>query len=165
MKVKQITMTDLLVLGVISLLLPAFAQAGDADKIEGFGTQPIAKLITGSLGRLLVLKSELGITGTQKAEIQAIVKRSMGEMVPSLRSVVDRKRKLRDAVLADHPDEGAIRAAANDLGKSIGDIAVKASKVVLEARKQLTKEQIDKLTKFRSDQDAGVDRWLADIGK
>ena len=165
MNVKQITMTALLGLGVISLLLPALALAGDADKTEGLGTAPIVRLITGNLGRLLVLKSELGVTGKQKSEIHAIVKRSMGEMVPSIRAVVDRKRKLRDAVLAEQPDEGAIRAAANDLGKSIGETAVKASKVILEARKQLTKGQIDKLTKFRSDQDAGVDRWLEEIGK
>jgi Spy/CpxP family protein refolding chaperone len=165
MNAKPIALTALLVLGIISLLMPAGASAGESDKSETLGPPPIVKLVTGNIGRLLVLKSELGVTNKQKGEIKAIVKKRMSEMAPMLRSVVEQKRKLREAVLADQPNESTIRTAAADLGKSIGETAVMASKVIGEARKNLTKEQVDRLGRFKADQDAAVDRWLAEIGK
>ncbi len=165
MNATNITLTVVLALGLAIMSLPAGAQAAGSEKTENFGPPPIAKLITGTVGRLLVLKSELGVTDSQKTQIKAIMKKHRAEMAPAVRSVVEKRRKLQESVMADSPDQASIRTAAAELGKSIGETAVAASKVVGEARKVLTKEQIDRLGKFKGDTDSAVDRWLGEMAK
>jgi Spy/CpxP family protein refolding chaperone len=133
-----------------------------ADQSPGFGS-PIARLITGNIGRLLVLRSELNVTSEQRAKIRSAVKSHRDEIRPVAASIVQKKRALREAVLTKN--EEAIRSASADLGKSIGDASVVASKVVADVRKVLTPEQIEKIQKFRADADGAADRWLNEIGK
>jgi Spy/CpxP family protein refolding chaperone len=126
---------------------------------------PMKRLITGKIGRMLVLKSELNITDEQKEKIVEVVKARKGELIPGVKTVMVKKRALREAVLADSPNEKAIRTAAADLGKSIGDVAVLASKVVGEARPILTEKQIKRLERFRKDGDKALDQWLTEMAK
>ncbi|MEW6347635.1 MAG: Spy/CpxP family protein refolding chaperone [Thermodesulfobacteriota bacterium] len=165
MNTTRITLAVMSALVLVLLSLPTPVQATGPEKTENFGPPPIAKLITGTVGRLLVLKSELGVTDSQKTQIRAIMKKHRPEMAPAVRSVVEKRRKLQESVMADTPDQASIRAAAADLGKSIGETAIVASKVVGEARKVLTKEQIDRLGKFKGDTNAAVDRWLGEMAK
>ena len=59
------------------------------------------------------------------------------------------------------PDEKAIRAAADDLGKSIGDAAVLASHIRQQIAPILTDEQKHEIGDFRSQSDAAVDKFFA----
>jgi Spy/CpxP family protein refolding chaperone len=117
--------------------------------------RPLGQLISGHVGRWMVLRSELNLTDAQKDKIKETLKAKKPEIAKVAKGVWDKRTVLANAVLADQPDEQAIRRAADDLGKAIGDAAVFASKVVGEVRPVLTTEQRDKIQKCRSEcQDA-----------
>lgn len=119
----------------------------------------LGKMIKARLGRLAMLKEELGVTDEQRERLGAIRRENRARIAPQLKSVVAKKRALRDAVLADEPDEKAIRDAANELGKAIGDVAVAASGIVGEVKDVLTAEQIEALLDFRRErEDKFLDR-------
>ena len=81
-------------------------------------------------------------------------------MAPLVQAVVSKRRALRDAVLADQPDEEAIRSAAKTLGNQIADAAVLASKVVAEVKEVLTPEQIEIIRQYQADRQTAVDKLL-----
>src|SRR6185369_12358661 len=114
---------------------PATAQSGAAHR-------PLVNFIRAELGRLMVLKSELDITDAQKEQIKTILQSHKAEIAQVAKPLVDKKRALRDAVMADAPDEKAIRAASDDLAHSIGDAAVLASKIKQEVAVVLTPDQL-----------------------
>ncbi len=62
-----------------------------------------------------------------------------------LKPVAEKRRALRDATLAENPNEATIRDAADELGKAIGDAAVVGSKIKAEIHKVLTPEQQEKI--------------------
>lgn len=90
---------------------------------------PLGRLISGHVGRLIVLRSELNLTDEQKAKVKETVVAKKPEIAKVAQGVWEKRTVLVDAVLADQPDEQTIRKAADDLGKAIGDAAVLASKV------------------------------------
>ena len=120
----------------------------------------IGRFFTGQIGRLMVLRSELNVTDEQRDQIRDIVKGHRTEIVPVAQKVVEKRRALRTAVLAANPDEKAIRAAADDLGKAIGDAAVLASKVAGEVKPVLTQEQRDRIGQFRAEREGATDTFL-----
>jgi Spy/CpxP family protein refolding chaperone len=96
----------------------------------------------------------------QREQIRGIVKSHRREIAAVLRPVADKRRALRDATLAENANEAAIRTAADELGKAIGDAAVVGSKIKAEVRPVLTPEQRDKITKFRQQSESAVDKFL-----
>ena len=136
--------------------------AGPGAADDG-GAHPLRNLLTGELGRVLTLRSELNVTDEQRAEIKKIVVSHRSEIAAVAKPIVEKRRALREATLAENPNESTIRAAANDLGKSIGDAAVLASKVKPEVFKVLTPEQQKKVENFRADSDSAVDRFLQEF--
>jgi Spy/CpxP family protein refolding chaperone len=112
---------------------------------------PVGRLIVGHIGRLLVLRSELNLTDQQKAKIQQTVVAKKPEIATVAKSVWEKRTALVDAVLADQPDEQAIRKAADELGKAIGEAAVLASKVAGEVKPALSSEQRGLIQKCRRD--------------
>lgn len=135
----------------------AAKQGAQAGQQEG---GPLRQLIGGQIGRLIQLKSDLAVTDEQRTQIKTVVQSHKKEIATVASDVVKQRRVLRDAVLAEKPDETAIRAAANNLGQSIGDAAVLASKVAGEVRPILTPEQIEKIKKFQEDSASAVDSFL-----
>ncbi len=124
---------------------------------------PLRTLIHEEFGLLKQLHSDMDVTKDQREKIHDVLKEHRDEIAGVVKPLVEKRRALRDAVMAKNPDEAAIRSAANDLGKAIGDAAVLASKVKPEIGKVLTSEQKDKLKDFRHESDKKVDEFVESI--
>lgn len=127
--------------------------------------RPFRMFMQGQLGRLMTLRSELDVSDDQREAIKKIVIGHRSEIVTVAKPIVDKRRELRDAVLAKDSSESAIRAAANELGKSIGDAAVLAAKVKGEVAKVITPDQMHKIESFRQESDSAVDSFIEKIAK
>ena len=138
-------------LGTAAIATPPIASAVAQSEHGKWAGSPLGRLISGHIGRLLVLHSELNLTDQQKAKIHETVVAKKPEIAKAAKAVWEKRTTLVDAVLADQPDEQAIRKAADDLGKTIGDAAVLASKVAGEVRPALTSEQRELIRKCRLD--------------
>ena len=151
--------------GVVGGGVVAHAAATTAAIATGEPQRPLQLLISGQIGRLLTLRSELNISADQREQIKQILQfRSFGDC-RCLAPVVEKCRVLRDAVAADTSDEQAIRAAANNLASSIGDAAVLTAKVRAEVAKVLTPDQRAKIAEFRRQSDQSIDRFLDKMDK
>ena len=109
---------------------------------------------------MLTLRSDLDLSDEQRDDIRQILLSHKQEIATVMKPVVEKRRALRDATLADHPDEHAIRAAANELGQAIGDAAVVGAKIKGEVHQVLTPEQLQKVDTFRGQFDAAVDQFI-----
>ncbi len=164
-KVVSVTLALSLMLGMAAVPLIA------AETVEEHGAAPfsggpsLAKLIMGNIGRFLVLRSELNISAEQKKKIAAEIKTHKGEIGPIVKEIFEKRMALRDAVVDKPGDQQAIRAAANDLGKAIGDAALLASKVVAEVKPVLTPEQQALIKNFRIANDKATAEWIGQIGQ
>jgi Spy/CpxP family protein refolding chaperone len=155
-----------LILAVVGLTTTSWAAEPAAKgDIQTIGQSPLAKLITGNIGRFLVLRSELGVTNDQKKKIVEIVKSHRDEIRPVVKTILEKRRALREAVVNKPGDETAIRSAATEMGKAIGDAAVLASKVVAQVKPVLTSQQIERIEKFRADTQKATTDWLDQMGK
>jgi Spy/CpxP family protein refolding chaperone len=161
----------LLVLAAVGLLGAGSYSIGAraADTSPGSTTQqterPFLRFIRGQIGRFMVLRSELDLTSDQKQQIADILKAHKSEIVQAVQPVVEKRKALRDAVTAANPDEKAIRAAADDLSKSIGDAAVVASRINQLINPILTDKQRQQIHDFRSQSDSAVDDFFAKIAQ
>jgi len=122
--------------------------------------RPLRMLVSGQFGRLLTLRSELDVTTEQRQQIRGIVKNHRQEIAAALKPVAEKRRALRDATLAENANEAAIYAAADELGKAIGDAAVVGAKIKAEIRPVLTPEQREKIEQFRQQSETAVDKFL-----
>lgn len=152
---------------VASVLLTALAAVGiaaapDAGPWSGhpLANSPLGRMLSGCIGRLLVLRSELNVTAEQKAQIREVLVGHRAQIAATVKSVRDKRLVLRNAVLSGKADEARIRAAAGELGKAIGDAAVKASKLRNEIAPILTEDQQRLIGKFLKENDAAVDKLL-----
>jgi len=124
---------------------------------------PLGRLISGNVGRLLVLRSELNATEEQRAKIREILVSHKTEIAKTAKAVRDRRVALREAVMADGTDDAKIRQAADDLGEVIGDAAVKAKELRGEIAPILTDEQRELIEECRMDCDGAVDNFFAKV--
>jgi len=115
------------------------------------------------IGQKMLFKAEMAITDEQKQTIHAIFRDHRDSMVPLVKNVVNKHQDLRKAVLADESDENAIRQVSQELGKTIGDVAVQLSKLVPEVRAILTEEQQALLDEHLSGHEAAVNEFLDEI--
>ncbi|MGO9114250.1 MAG: Spy/CpxP family protein refolding chaperone [Thermoguttaceae bacterium] len=148
----------------------AFAAEPKAEPVKTAGTwslvgSPLGHVISGCVGRYLVLHSEINITAEQKAKIQEVLMSHRSQIAATVKSVRDKRVVLRKAVLSGKADEAQIRAAADELGKAISDAAVKASKLRNEIVPILTEDQCHLIGKFLNDNDAAIDKFLDDAAK
>jgi len=158
----------IIVLSGLSLLsLGAAAGPGPAGPESPIGGwlsatpgRPLAGFIRQRIARLLTLKDDLALSDQQRQDIRETVLSHRDELVPLVRTLADRRDALRQAVLAEHPDEAAIRSAAEALGQAVGDLAVEISGVVAEVRPLLTAEQLETLREFRLERRAALDELL-----
>ncbi len=127
--------------------------------------RPFGQLILGQQGRRMVLESELNLTGAQRDKLGSIVESHRGEIDQVATELVTEGRALRATVLADKTDDKALHAAAQDMGKGIGDAAALLATIRSEARPLLTAQQIKALDEFRVDSDKAVDRFLEELGQ
>jgi Spy/CpxP family protein refolding chaperone len=134
--------------------------------MQRLADRPLGRLLMGRMGRAMELKSELNLTDEQKHAIQQTLAAHKAELAKAMQPVVEKKRALRDAVLEDKGDEKAIRTAADELGKAIGDASVLLAKVKSEVRSnaKLTDEQMKQIKDFRVSNDAAIDKFLKEAG-
>jgi Spy/CpxP family protein refolding chaperone len=125
-----------------------------------FANTPLGRVITGNLGRWMVLRSELDLSNQQRELIRAVVVLHRSEVLTVARDVWQQRTALREQVLAAEPDEAAIRAAADELGKAIGDASVLASQIASEARTVLSEDQIEMIGQCQADCDDAVARFF-----
>lgn len=132
-----------------------------AEKSEG---GPLRRFISGQIGRLITLRSELNLSDDQKAKMKAIVMSHKAEIAAVAKPIVEHKRAIRDAMLAkDGTDEAAIRAATDAMAKPFGDAAVLAAKIRAEVRAVLTPDQMKKIGEFRTQLDTGIDGLIGEM--
>jgi len=126
--------------------------------------RPFMRLIRGQIARTIVLRQDLNLTDEQRAELRGILSAHKAEFKPLAEEAVAHKRALRAAVMAEHPDEAAIRAEATALGSVMGDIAVAVAGIAGEARQVLTPEQMSLIDESLAQREAAVDEWLGQLG-
>ncbi|MBI1387754.1 MAG: hypothetical protein GC154_04845 [bacterium] len=100
--------------------------------------------ILGERGELAAFLKSLDLTAEQKVKLLAL----RGSMKDDREALKASGEALRDAVTSDTAREDAIRAAADQLGQSISDAAVKASETLAKIRSILTAEQYTKVKEF-----------------
>jgi Spy/CpxP family protein refolding chaperone len=164
-KAVSVTLVVLLVLGMAAVPSIAAETAKEDGGTQLAGPRPLARLIMGNIGRFLVLRSELNISADQKKKIAAEIKGHKDEIRPVAQEIFEKRTALRDAVLNKPDDRQAIMAAANDLGKAIGDAAVVASKVIAKVKTLLTSEQQERIKNFRMANDKATGEWISQIGQ
>jgi Spy/CpxP family protein refolding chaperone len=142
----------------------AVAEARANPFTENTSGGPLRRFISGQIGRLITLQSELNLSDDQKTKVKAIVVSHKTEIAAVIKPLVEHKRAIRDAMLAkDGTDEAGIRAATDAMAKSLGDAAVLGAKIRAEARTVLTPEQMKKIGEFRTQFDAGIDGLIGEM--
>jgi Spy/CpxP family protein refolding chaperone len=126
---------------------------------------PLGRFITGQIGRKMVLASELNLTTEQRDGIREIVLAHRAEIAAVARPVVEKRRALREAVMADDPSPRKIRRAAEDLGDAVADAAVLAAKIKGEIAEILSPEQLRLIKEHLADKDAAVDGFLERVAE
>ena len=134
-----------------------------AEACAQIADTPLGKHVTGTIGRLLVLRSELDVTAEQRARIRATVLVHMPEIAEVAQGMLKKWQTLGDTVLAEEVDEKAIRAAADEFGATLGDAAIARAKLVHQVRGELSDEQIDAIKEFRAEQLRSVERLLEQV--
>ena len=124
---------------------------------------PLGRLITGSIGRWMVLRSELNLTQEQRTQIRDVLVSHRPQIAQTVKSVHAKRTALRDAVLQGRSDE-QIRAAAGELGSAIADASVKAVKLRDQVAPILTEEQQQRIGRFIAEQDRAVSKFLDQAG-
>jgi Spy/CpxP family protein refolding chaperone len=132
---------------------------------KDFRESPLGRLMSGVIGRLMVLKSEVNLTDEQHEQIHKIFKEHREEICKEAQGVWTKRNALRDAVLKGAGNESEIRDAANALGKQIGDAAMLAAKIRDEVDPVLTAEQKQAVQKFMTDNDEAVGKFFKKMGK
>ncbi len=169
MVIGLIVAGSILTIGMVPVGVKVMADATESAQAAGPGGMrgrngPVANFIRAQVGRFITLRAELDLTDAQRAQLADIVKSHKSEIVAAVKPVIAKRRALNDAVLAETTDEKAIRAAADDLGHSVGDFAVLAAKIKQEAAAVLTPDQKEKLADFRGRVEKSVDEMMEKIG-
>ena len=161
-------------LALVSVLAGGLATAGMAAApggAPGMGwlksraaDTPLGRLITGSVGRFLVMRSELNLTDQQRNQIREVLVSHRAQIVETVKSVHGKRLALRDAVLQGQ-SEDQVRAAAGELGTAIADASVKAVKLRNQVAPILTEPQQKLIGQFIADQDRAVGKFLDQAGQ
>ncbi len=108
------------------------------------------------------LHAELNLTDAQHDAVHAALRARHIDLAAAIRPVLQAKRTLINAVHADTPDEAAIRAAGESLGRSVGEAAVVISRVKAEVLQvaALSLEQSRTLDAIKARIDASVEHML-----
>lgn len=142
---------------------PVSVKTGAADTGPGHG--PLGQFLRKRLGKLRGLQQELDLTDEQRTGIHDIILSYKQDLARAAQAVAEDKRALREAVVAENPDENTIRAESLKMANSIGDMAVLLSDVVAEVRLVLTEQQIEVLQEAHADRTEAVDRLLEQLAR
>ncbi|MBN1901347.1 Spy/CpxP family protein refolding chaperone [Candidatus Sumerlaeota bacterium] len=165
-KWKVIGIGALLLLGAVLIMAMASPEGeSEASGFRKWRNSPLGRMFLANRGRLMTLRAELNVTEEQRGEIRAIIQNHKGEFQPVAEKIALAKRALRKAVLEGKPVESDIRKASDELGKSIGEAAILASKIAEEIRPVLNEEQKKLIDKFMADKEESVDNWIDEMAE
>lgn len=97
----------------------------------------------GRIARALELSEE------QKAQVKSVLRAHASEIEAEMKRALTARRALHDAVIAQPIDEAAIRARAEEVGRSQADGAVLLARIRSEVDPILTPAQRDKIRSFQ----------------
>lgn len=100
------------------------------------------------------------LTDAQRQKIKSILDSHKDQIVQTVQATVERRQALHDATTAANPDEKAIRAAADDLGRALGDEAVLTAKTRQEILPVLSDTQRQQLSQRHIATDRAVEQFL-----
>jgi len=108
------------------------------------------------------LHDELNLTDAQQEAVHELFRARHSEIAAAVRPVVEAKRTLINAIHADAPDEAAIRAAGESVGRTVSDASVVLARFKTDVLRtvELTPEQTRKLAELRANFDAAIGRLL-----
>ena len=161
---RQLLLASLIVGSLAALTYAATPSTAALAPMGGgqWAHSPLGRMISGNFGRLLTLRSELNVTDEQREKAREVLKSHRSEIVTTVQSVRDARTNLRDLTLSDDATESEIRAAADALGKTIADAAVKRAELRKAIAPIFTAEQQHLVREFLADNDAAVDKFLAE---
>ncbi|QDU60528.1 hypothetical protein Pan216_13700 [Planctomycetes bacterium Pan216] len=153
------------VLAGLSSVLLAGAVVSAAPDRQLF-PQQVREFVMGRVGRALLLRSEIDLTPEQRGAIANVLNDDRQTRLRRMETLIVEARKLREAVLAEAPDDQAIRKAADRVGTALGDAGVEWSQVARKVRPILKPEQREKIEAFRAKNEKATDEFLGSlIGK
>ena len=156
---------------VLAICIPAATigawavQDTQTDPFERLVHKSVKQFIVGRIGRMLVFKSQIDLTDGQKKQLCMLVKKHKKEILPTVRTMVDKRRALREAILSDKSNEKTVRKAAEDLSKTFVEAALLANKIVGEAKPVLKPEQWKLIRELKQSNDKAVTRLLNQFDK
>jgi Spy/CpxP family protein refolding chaperone len=154
------------ILGLAAAAIPLKVWAAEGGKGPGkWKENPLGRLIGGRLAALGELRQDVNLTAEQRQQLRKIVVSHRAAIADEANKLWQKRNALRDAVLAEKTDEEAIRKAADDLGKQIGEAAVKAAKLKQELAPVLTSEQRAKVKEFIQENDKAVGDFFEQASK
>jgi Spy/CpxP family protein refolding chaperone len=106
----------------------------------------------------------LDLSDAQQLQIRGVLKAHADEILPLVKSGMEARRALHDAVLAQPTDEAAIRSLAQQVGVVHGDGALLFAKIRAEIWPILTPEQQQKFTAFHTRMGNRGDGELQSLG-
>jgi len=118
----------------------------------------------GRMYRMNMLLDELGVTVEQRTALKQLFSEHRKDLQPSVEEVRARGEVLADLIMAETPDQEAIRKASGDLGSAIADASVQMSALAKEARKILTPEQVERAQEMLQRRQRMFQKTVSDWG-
>lgn len=97
------------------------------------------------------LGADLKLSDEQRKSMRDVMDKSRDAMRNAHDAVMEKQRALAELVRKDGANDEAIRKAADELGKAIGDRSVLRAKTHANMQKILTAEQVETLKKARAE--------------
>ncbi len=113
-----------------------------AGQRGGYAGQQGMGFLQNRLAAIHQTLEELDLTDDQKELLTALREETRSQAEPILEDLQVKRDVLFDAVMADDPNEVAIREVAASIGSVIGDLAVIATETIEELHAILSDEQI-----------------------
>jgi len=163
---RRVFLSAVVVGTVATAAMAVSPELGPAGVWRGpLANTPLGRTITGCLGRVFTLRSDLNITDEQRQQIRDVMVSHRAEIASTIKSVRDERVALRDLVRSENAEESEIRTAADALGQAVGDAAVQAAKLREEIAPLLSQDQRAKIDKFLMENDAAINAFLATAAK
>lgn len=141
-------------------------QPAQADQQQNLlGNSALSELLRTQIARLANLAQQVDLTEQQQEQMKNVLQQHQDLIVKHVENVWQHRSELRQAVLAEQPDEQTIRKHANELGKAIGDASVFAAQMKERVEPILTDQQRIALRQYMDNTDKDVQKFFSNIGK
>lgn len=150
----------LLSLALVGIITTAAVAVNPGGRTSGLRDTPLGQTISGCIGRLMTLRSDLNVTTEQREKVREVIGNHKAEIASTVKSVRDQRVALRDLARTGTASDAQIKAAADALGQAISDAAVKAVQLHSELAPILDKDQRATVGEFLEKNDAAINAFL-----